>query len=78
VEIEKDGKVSGYTATSSSSNLKKWTIHRKIATPCYQKLNYGSAGNIIRYKDEWILCLQTYPRTDLYITQPVRYGDGTA
>jgi hypothetical protein len=77
VEVEKDGKVFSYAATSSSKDLTNWTAPRKI-TPRDQKLNYGSPGNIIRYKNEWILCLQTYPRPDLYITQPVRYGNGTA
>ena len=34
----------------------------KIFTPRDQNLNYGSPGDVIRYGDEWILCLQTYPR----------------
>jgi len=77
VEIENDGKIFSYTATSSSRNLNNWTTPKKI-TPRDQKLNYCSPGNIIRFDDEWILCLQTYPRPDLHSSQPVRYGDESA
>jgi beta-xylosidase len=77
VEIEKDGMVFSYTATSSSKNLKKWTSPIKI-TPRDQTLNYCSPGNVMRIGNEWILCLQTYPRPDHYNTLPVRYGDRSA
>lgn len=77
VEIEKDGKVFTYTVSSKSHDLKSWSMPVKI-TPRDQKLNYGSPGNVIRFMDEWILCLQTYPRPDHYSYQPVRYGDATA
>ncbi len=77
VEVEKDGKVFDYTASSVSTDLLNWTKPRKL-TPRDQKLNYCAPGNVIRYKGKWILCLQTYPRQDLYITQPVRYGDATS
>jgi len=77
IETEADGKVFCYTASSQSRNLLKWSDPVKI-TPRDQKLNFGSPGNVIRFRDEWILCLQTYPRPDHYSYQPVRYGDGTA
>ena len=77
VEIEEDGKVFSYTATSESRDLKKWSSPRKI-TPRDQTLDYCSPGNVIRFKNEWILCLQTYPRPGQFINQPVRYGDATA
>jgi sucrose-6-phosphate hydrolase SacC (GH32 family) len=77
VEVEKDGKVFDYTASSYSRDLIKWSKPQKL-TVRDQKLNYCAPGNIIRYNDDWILCLQTYPKPDLYITQPVRYGDATA
>jgi len=77
IEIEKDGRVFCYTASSKSRDLKRWSTPVKI-TPRDQKLNFGSPGNVIRFKDEWILCLQTYPRPDHYNYQPVRYGDATA
>ena len=77
IEIENDGRIYCYTAESTSRDLKKWTKPVKL-TPRDQKLNFGSPGNVIRVKDEWILCLQTYPRPDYHISQPVRYGDATA
>lgn len=77
IETEKDGKVFCYTAASRSNDLRKWSTPVKI-TPRDQKLDFGSPGNVIRFKDEWILCLQTYPRPDHYNYQPVRYGDATA
>jgi len=77
IESEKDGKVFCYTASSHSKNLVKWSAPVKI-TPRDQKLNFGSPGNVIRFRNEWILCLQTYPRPDHYNYQPVRYGDATA
>ncbi|MBN2633809.1 MAG: hypothetical protein JXR66_09655 [Bacteroidales bacterium] len=77
VEVEGDGKVFSYTARSSSKNLLKWSLPVKL-TPRDQTLNFCSPGNIIRVRDEWILCLQTYPRPGQLITQPVRYGDQSA
>lgn len=77
VEVEPDGKVFSYTASSQSLNLVKWSTPVKI-TPRDQKLDFCSPGNVIRYNDEWILCLQTYPRPDLYITEGMRTGDATA
>lgn len=77
VEVEGDGKVFSYTARSSSKDLLKWSLPVKL-TPRDQTLNFCSPGNIIRVRDEWILCLQTYPRPGQMITQPVRYGDKSA
>jgi sucrose-6-phosphate hydrolase SacC (GH32 family) len=77
VEVEGDGKVFSYTARSSSKDLLKWSLPVKL-TPRDQTLNFCSPGNIIRVRDEWILCLQTYPRPGQMITQPVRYGDQSA
>lgn len=77
VETEKDGKVFSYTATSSSKDLKNWSLPDKI-TPRDQKLDYCSPGNVIKFKDEWILCLQTYPRPDYYNYKGIRYGDASA
>lgn len=77
VEIEEDGKVFSYTAKSSSRDLRKWSFPVKL-TPRDQNLNFSSPGNIIRFGDEWVLCLQTYPRADQLITDPVRYGDQSA
>ncbi|AWV97242.1 hypothetical protein [Arcticibacterium luteifluviistationis] len=72
-----DGKIYSYTAESHSSDLKNWSP-KKILTPKDQTLDFSSPGNIIKYKDEWILCLQTYPRPDHTTEQGVRYGSRDA
>lgn len=61
VQIEPGANAFSYTAWSKSRDLVTWT-KPKIFTPRDQKLNYGSPGNIIRDGDDWVLCLQTYPR----------------
>jgi hypothetical protein len=55
-----EGKFYWYTAESRSRDLVHWT-KPKILTPRGLDLNFSSPGNVIRYGDEWILCLQTYP-----------------
>jgi hypothetical protein len=70
-----EGKIYSYTATSHSKDLKKWS-DVKVITPKDQSLDYCSPGNIVRYNDEWVMCLQTYPRPDYTANQPVRYGNG--
>ncbi len=77
VETESNGKIFSYTAASHSSDLIKWSSPKKI-TPRDQNLNYCSPGNVIRFGNEWILCLQSYPRPNNYNTQPVRYGNQNA
>ncbi len=72
-KIENDGKIYSYTAMSHSKNLINWTTI-KILTPKNQNLDFSSPGNVIRYKKEWILCLQTYPRPDYTIQQMPRYA----
>ncbi|MDB5085891.1 MAG: hypothetical protein JWN30_2777 [Bacilli bacterium] len=61
VETESNGKVYMYLAMSESHDLVKWTKPQKL-TPKDQNLNYSSPGNLIRYNDRWLVCLQTYPR----------------
>ncbi|MHC4624484.1 MAG: glycosyl hydrolase family 28 protein [Planctomycetota bacterium] len=55
-----DGKHYWAVAFSKSSDLIHWT-EPKIITPVERNLNFASPGNIIRFGDDWILCLQTYP-----------------
>ena len=57
---EDGGRYFVYTATSTSTDLVRWSEPR-ILTPRDQTLNFASPGNVIRYGREWILCLQTYP-----------------
>ena len=59
-ETSTDGGYYNMTAYSISPDLVHWTFPQ-IITPRDRYLNYSSPGNIIRYDDEWIICLQTYP-----------------
>jgi len=72
VRIEDDGRPYSYTAWSKSRELVNWTPP-VIFTPRDRALNYSSPGNVIRHGDEWVLCLQTYPRPD-----GEKYGNATA
>ena len=47
-------------ATSKSTDLIQWTAPIPI-TPRSLTLNFASPGNVVRYGDEWLLCMQTYP-----------------
>lgn len=77
IEIEADGRIYAYTVQSTSVDLLQWSAPKKL-TPKDQALNYSSPGNVIRFNDEWILCLQTYPRPGYTIEQIPRYGDETS
>jgi uncharacterized Ntn-hydrolase superfamily protein len=61
VKAGNDGQPWMFTATSTSRDLKNWTPAR-ILTPKDRNLNFSSPGNVVRFNNEWILCLQTYPR----------------
>jgi predicted GH43/DUF377 family glycosyl hydrolase len=60
-KTEEDEKIYSYTAMSTSRDLKNWTAI-KILTPKDQSLDFSSPGDVVRYNNEWIFCLQTYPR----------------
>lgn len=77
VEAEKDGKIYSYTAMSTSKDLKQWSPVKKL-TPKDQSLDYCSPGNVIWYKGEYIMCLQTYPRPAYTVDQQPRFGTGDA
>ncbi len=77
VRVENDGKVYSYTAMSQCKDLRIWS-DIKILTPRNQNLDYSSPGNVIRYKKEWVLCLQTYPRPNYTAEQMPRFGTGDA
>jgi hypothetical protein len=72
-----DGKVYWFTAESTSRDLQQWTAPR-LLTPRDQRLNYSSPGNVIRFHDQWVLCLQTYPIPGFRWGDQVRYGDASA
>ncbi len=63
IKTEQDGRIYTYTGVSTSRDLKNWS-EPKIITPKGQHLNFSSPGNVVRFNDEWILCLQTYPIPD--------------
>ncbi len=71
------GKIYSYTALSHSRDLKNWSPV-KIITPKGQEWDFSSPGNVIRFKNEWVLCLQTYPRLDYLAGQPPKFGNGNA
>ncbi len=50
-----------YTAYSSSRDLVEWSPVERL-TVRDRALNFSSPGNVVRFGDEWVLCLQTYPR----------------
>lgn len=77
VEIEPDGLIYMYTATSKSTDLVHWTNPHKL-TVKNQSLNFSSPGNVIRYRDEWLICLQTYPRPGYASAQMPKYGNQAA
>ena len=76
VETEDDGAVHSYVACSESRDLQAWTKPRKI-TPKSDR-DYSSPGDVVRDGDEWVLCLQSYPRPGNRNDGKVRYADGSA
>ena len=76
-KVEDDGKVYSYTAMSRSKDLRHWSPVR-ILTPRDQRLDYSSPGNVVHQGDEWVLCLQTYPRPDYTVEQMPRYATADA
>lgn len=77
VRTEADGLIYSYTAVSTSRDLQVWSGPR-IITPKGQHLNFSSPGNVVRFGDEWILCLQTYPRLKYRRGERLRWADGSA
>ena len=55
-----DSSWSAATAVTESRDLITWSEPRDV-TPRDRALNYSSPGNVIRYRDRWLMCLQTYP-----------------
>lgn len=72
-KIQNDS-IYSYTAQSESDDLLTWTAPRRI-TPNLQHKSYSSPGDVIRFRDEWIMCLQSYPRPGYTVDQMPRYGN---
>lgn len=77
VQTDADERIYSYTVESKSTDLDSWS-EPKIITPKGQKLNFCSPGNVVRFQDEWILCLQTYPRPNYKRGASVTWADRTA
>lgn len=77
VQTEEDGKIYSYIAESTSRDLKNWS-EPKIITPKGQHLNFCGPGNIIRFNNEWLLCLSRYPRLDYRRGDKLRWADQNA
>ncbi len=69
--------VYSYTAQSESEDLIRWTEPRRIV-PNLQSKNYSGPGNVIRFGDEWLLCLHSYPRPNYTVGQMPRYGNASS
>lgn len=72
-----EGHVYSYTAMSKSKDLKNWSAI-KIITPRDMTLDFSSPGNVVKFNNEWILCLQTYPRPNYKVSEMPRFGTGDA
>ena len=55
-----EGTAYWYLGSSRSENLVNWD-EVKLLTPRDLELNFSSPGNVVRFREEWVLCLQTYP-----------------
>ena len=52
-----------YVAMSQSKDFINWSKPRVLTEKDNLK-NYSSPGNVVKYKGEYYLCVQTYPRED--------------
>ena len=77
VRTEADNRVYSYVAMRQTHDLRHWSPVR-LLTPRDQALDYSSPGNVVRFGNEWVLCLQTYPRPDYTAAQMPRFGTGAA
>jgi sucrose-6-phosphate hydrolase SacC (GH32 family) len=57
-----DGKYFWQVGETRSRDLINWTAPR-LLTPRDQSLNYSSPGNVLRLKDRWVVCFQSFPTT---------------
>lgn len=74
VKTEEDEKIYWYVAWSKSEDLVSWS-EPQIFTPKDQNKNFGSPGNVIRWDDHWVICMQTYVMPDYTRRDPLRFGN---
>jgi len=77
VRTQADGRIYSYTAVSTSRDLQGFSAPR-IITPKGQHLNFSSPGNVVRFADVWVLCLQTYPRLNYRRGDKLRWANDKA
>jgi hypothetical protein len=77
VRTQEDSGIYSYTAVSTSRDLQDFSTPR-IITPKGQQLNFSSPGNVVRFADHWVLCLQTYPRPDYRRGDRLRWANENA
>jgi len=74
VTTEEDENIYWHVAYSKSEDLVSWT-DPVIITPKDQNKNFGSPGNVIRFNDEWVLCMQTYVIPGYNRKDKLRFGN---
>lgn len=74
VLTEEQEKIYWYVAMSKSRDLVYWT-DPVILTEKDQSKNFASPGSIVRYKGDWVMCMQTYSMPNYTRKDPIRYGD---
>jgi hypothetical protein len=74
VLTEEDEKIYWYVAYSKSEDLISWT-DPVIITCKDQNKNFASPGNVIRFNNEWILCMQTYVMPGYTRKDKLRFGN---
>lgn len=62
---KEDGYLYNHIALSESKDLITWT-EAKLLTPKDKNLNFSSPGNIIKYRDEFVICFTSYPMKKKY------------
>ena len=60
IRHDADGAPYWSLGVSRSRDLMAWTGPAAV-TPRDRSLNFCAPGNVVRFGDEWVLCLQTYP-----------------
>ena len=68
VSEKRDGFLYNTVGISQSKDLKNWTTP-KIITEYNLETNYCSPGNILRFNDEYVICITSYPMPFPYSVQ---------
>lgn len=66
-----------FAAQSESSDLLNWSEPRRIS-PLDREKSFCGPGNVVRVRDQWIMCLHSYPRPGYVVSEMPRYANSTA